>query len=409
MAAGNKILGFAVRIANEAGDALDDVVDDLDDVADKAADAAKEVGGFGTKLFATAEAGGNAEQALRGTSDILGFMGDQFGVQVGPIGDWSAALADAGGGVEAVLKGGPALVGQLKALPASLGPVIAGTWAHVAALTAQAAAFIIANAPILLLIGGIALLVGGIVLLVKNWDTITEKVPILGTAVDKVKDVVIGAKDLLLGALNAVPSWLRDHWPEVAVLISGPFAPIVLLATDAFGVRSALVGAFEGALQSIKELAGTAWTAAKNVGDGIKDGIVDGIKGIAGSVVEIASSIQDALKAAVNTALRWAHDTITISIPGFDPPGPGSIPGFDWKFPLVQLATGGVVTRPTLALIGEAGPEAVVPLSGPNATSFGANITVVVQALDGPSVREWLRAGGAEMIADEVGRRAAFA
>jgi hypothetical protein len=31
------------------------------------------------------------------------------------------------------------------------------------------------------------------------------------------------------------------------------------------------------------------------------------------------------------------------------------------------MAAGGIVTGPTLALIGEAGPEAVVPLSGRNA------------------------------------------
>ena len=30
-----------------------------------------------------------------------------------------------------------------------------------------------------------------------------------------------------------------------------------------------------------------------------------------------------------------------------------------------QLARGGIVTEPTFALIGEAGPEAVIPLSGP--------------------------------------------
>jgi len=30
-----------------------------------------------------------------------------------------------------------------------------------------------------------------------------------------------------------------------------------------------------------------------------------------------------------------------------------------------QLAMGGIVTEPTFALIGEAGPEAVIPLSGP--------------------------------------------
>jgi hypothetical protein len=43
------------------------------------------------------------------------------------------------------------------------------------------------------------------------------------------------------------------------------------------------------------------------------------------------------------------------------------------------LAAGGIVTKPTLALIGEAGPEAVVPLSGRN-TGMGTSITINVNA-----------------------------
>jgi len=44
------------------------------------------------------------------------------------------------------------------------------------------------------------------------------------------------------------------------------------------------------------------------------------------------------------------------------------------------LANGGIVTSPTLALIGEAGPEAVVPLSGPNAGAVGgASYQITIQ------------------------------
>ena len=43
------------------------------------------------------------------------------------------------------------------------------------------------------------------------------------------------------------------------------------------------------------------------------------------------------------------------------------------------MAAGGIVTKPTLALIGEAGPEAVVPLSGRNA-GMGTSITINVNA-----------------------------
>src|SRR5205814_565610 len=45
-------------------------------------------------------------------------------------------------------------------------------------------------------------------------------------------------------------------------------------------------------------------------------------------------------------------------------PGVGKIGGWSLGTPNIpRLATGGVVTSPTLALIGEAGPEAVIPLS----------------------------------------------
>jgi hypothetical protein len=44
------------------------------------------------------------------------------------------------------------------------------------------------------------------------------------------------------------------------------------------------------------------------------------------------------------------------------------------------LANGGIVTRPTLAMIGEAGPEAVIPLSGENAGGFSPNVNITIHA-----------------------------
>lgn len=50
--------------------------------------------------------------------------------------------------------------------------------------------------------------------------------------------------------------------------------------------------------------------------------------------------------------------------------------GLDYK----AMATGGIITRPTMALMGEAGPEAVIPLS--KMGSMGNNITVNVNGGD---------------------------
>jgi hypothetical protein len=48
------------------------------------------------------------------------------------------------------------------------------------------------------------------------------------------------------------------------------------------------------------------------------------------------------------------------------------------------------VTSPTMALIGEAGPEAVIPLSGPNA-GIGNNVTINVNGGDPNAVVDALR------------------
>src|SRR3990167_9582323 len=53
-----------------------------------------------------------------------------------------------------------------------------------------------------------------------------------------------------------------------------------------------------------------------------------------------------------------------------------------------KLAEGGIVNRPTLALIGEKGPEAVVPLSG-----GGAGQSIILQ-LDGEVLAQWFHKAG---------------
>jgi hypothetical protein len=84
----------------------------------------------------------------------------------------------------------------------------------------------------------------------------------------------------------------------------------------------------------------------------------------------------------INSVINFINGVIGAfnKLPGPDIPKIGNIPA---------LAQGGIVTGPTFALIGEAGPEAVVPLSGPYMPDFlqgdgggggGTTIVVNVQA-----------------------------
>jgi TP901 family phage tail tape measure protein len=75
--------------------------------------------------------------------------------------------------------------------------------------------------------------------------------------------------------------------------------------------------------------------------------------------------------------------TFTISIPSF---GPWTInpPDINTIDP-IELAEGGIVNQATLAIVGEAGPEAVVPLD--RMKNMGGNQTIVVE-LDGRRIAE---------------------
>jgi hypothetical protein len=99
------------------------------------------------------------------------------------------------------------------------------------------------------------------------------------------------------------------------------------------------------------------------------------------------TTVIDFIKGAWNAFARF-WNRIEIRVPGIELPGPiPDIPGFTIGLPnLPTLAQGGIVTRPTLALIGERGPEAVVPL-GARGVGTTINVTIMHTGLGVDSPR----------------------
>jgi hypothetical protein len=90
----------------------------------------------------------------------------------------------------------------------------------------------------------------------------------------------------------------------------------------------------------------------------------------------VADVISAPFKAAFRAVAWLWNNTIgklSFKVPGWVPGIGGS--GFDVP-DIPMLAQGGIVTSPTLAMIGEAGPEAVIPLS--KMGGMGKGITVNV-------------------------------
>ena len=95
----------------------------------------------------------------------------------------------------------------------------------------------------------------------------------------------------------------------------------------------------------------------------------------------------------------------TIQIPDWDIL-PNSIQGksLDLGFKIPELAEGGIVTAPTLALIGEAGPEAVVPLDGKHGMSNTINVNIDVSGVTDRSDKRALAREISDIINQELRR-----
>jgi hypothetical protein len=144
--------------------------------------------------------------------------------------------------------------------------------------------------------------------------------------------------------------------------------PIALVVIALAALAAALIYAYNHS-EKFRDIVTTAFNAVKNVATFVADAISFYFKTMFGVIkFEI-----NAIISLANMAIR-ALNGINVSVPSWVPGLGGKSFGFDLK-EIPKLADGGIVTRPTLAMIGEAGAEAVVPLSR---GGFGGGINVVV-------------------------------
>ena len=149
-------------------------------------------------------------------------------------------------------------------------------------------------------------------------------------------------------------------------------------------------------MQAIKVVVEAVWPVVKFIVVEAVQGIVDTINGIK-SVVETVKTVFNNVKDAITHPIETARDLVKgiidkikgffdFSIPAPHIPMPHfAVSPAGWKFgdllkgeiPSLSIdwyAKGGVITTPSLVGVGEAGPEAIVPLSGANMRPFAKAI-----------------------------------
>lgn len=168
------------------------------------------------------------------------------------------------------------------------------------------------------------------------------------------------------------------------------------------------------ALQKMLKEVGTAMAAA----GGPTFFVVGGLfsknlkEGLIGFGVELREAAIDLGRDIVNSIVRGILaapgalvDALKSLLPGPLETAVGGLAGLLSKIEIQPFADGGIVTGPTLALIGEAGPEAVIPLDRAGGMGGGAmNVTVNMPAgADGDDVvralQDYVRRRGALPVA----------
>ena len=274
----------------------------------------------------------------------------------------------------------------------------------------------------------------------------TQLAAYLAPAMQKVVDLV-----------GQIAGWFANLSPETQALIAGVagfvavLAPLLIgLGKISFAISSimslmSVIGpAIGGVIAAVGPIAlviagvvaaGIAlyknWDLVKAKASALANSVVSAFNGLKAKVTSIFNAVKTAITKPIQTAVNLVRTGINkiksiingaklklpkIKLPHFTISGkfslnPPSIPKVGVKW----YATGGIFDSPTIAGIGEAGPEAVVPLDTLwnkldriADASTGDNVTINVYASPGMDVKELAAAVEQRIVALQKQRRAAW-
>lgn len=264
-------------------------------------------------------------------------------------------------------------VAQLAARTASI-LYAAAQWLVNAAMAAN---------PIGLIIIAIVALVAAIVLAYQNSETFRNIVQAAWAGIQAAVAAVVDwfmtyVWPLIRLAINLIAAYYRFLW-RIVVTVFNAIKAAIGVVINWFGstvvpVIRAHMAAVGAVFQALKGVATTVWNGIVTAVSGAYSTLSGWVGKITGLFSGVASTISGAFSGVADGivgALRSAWNSIVSAWNGAIGGKSFSIPGIaSFSVPsLTPMATGGIVTRATAALIGEAGPEAIIPLS--RAREFG--------------------------------------
>lgn len=163
--------------------------------------------------------------------------------------------------------------------------------------------------------------------------------------------------------LMAIAQFFYGIWEAIKLFFTTLWENIKLIVTKAL---TEILNFIVPILAQIKKAWDTVWQGISDFFSGIWNGIkstiksgVDYVTGVLNDVINLYNKVKDAVSKPIQV--------VTSTVGGFINKAVAA--------GAKMFATGGVVTRPTLGIVGEAGPEAVVPLNKMSGLA-GVNITI---------------------------------
>jgi phage-related protein len=224
------------------------------------------------------------------------------------------------------------------------------------------------------------------------WDGISSTA---GGALSGLAEMFGGAWD---GISNTTGDWagnMSDTFSSAIGTVEGIISPFVQMLPQEYqdmfadigsAAKSFVSGDFKGAFKSMYDFGKKYTDLVFKQFNSFKKSTVDLFKSLSRSVSDIwngiyrsIASVVNSITGTINTLIRGMN-RLKFDVPDWVP----FIGGMEWGFNIPEipmLAEGGIVTRPTLAMIGEAGPEAVIPLSEFGSQPGGGDININIDSM----------------------------
>lgn len=271
------------------------------------------------------------------------------------------------GAILAVRVGTVAWTAAQTAWKVATGIATAAQWAFNAAMSAN---------PLSLIILAVAALTAGIVALYMKSETARE--------------IINGAFSGIWTAIQFVYNWVRDNWPLLLTILTGPIgfavSQIVKHWDSIRNGASAIVGwvrdnwplllsILTGPIGAAVIQIVTHWTEIKNAGIGVLNWFKELPGNLGSALSSVGQIIYAPFKSAFNSvASAWNNSVgkVGFSVPGWVP----KLGGKSWSIPDIPLlAAGGIIGRGGPAVVGDAGPELLDLPRGARVTPLPRGVT----------------------------------